>query len=294
MASDPASGHRERSARGTVSRLARGRVRPRAESSGAGSHRTSFEESIRILRSNLAVSLSDIDHPMVIVTSSKANEGKTVICTKLAISFAEAGQRVVLVDLDLRHSTAHRLLRTHNEFGVSDVLMGRRTLQESIQHLELQGSSGRAPSQLYFLGTGPPVHNPTELLGSGRTARLLEGLVRQADLVLLDTPPVLPVADTLEIGRIASGAILVVETRTTAHGAVQQSKDLLIRNQTRLFGVVLNKFQARDADFAYGYYGYGYGTPSSSAADEHPSDTINGNGGGAPSHTNGNGLNAPH
>jgi Mrp family chromosome partitioning ATPase len=70
------------------------------------------------------------------------------------------------------------------------------------------------------------------------------------------------------IGRIASGALLVVESRTTALGAVQQSKDLLIRNQTRLLGVVMNKFQSRDAEFAYGYYGYGYGTAPEAHADD--------------------------
>jgi receptor protein-tyrosine kinase len=260
--------------------------RPSESRSGQGGNRTSFEESFRILRSNLDVSLTDIDKPILIVTSSKANEGKTVICTKLATSFAEAGQRVVLVDLDLRHATAHRLLRAHNEFGVSDVLLGRRSLQECIQHVELRDPAGRNLSSLYFLATGPAVQNPTELLGSGRTARLLDGLVKQADLVLLDTPPVLPVADTLVIGRIASGAILVVETRTTAFAAVQQSKDLLIRNQTRLLGVVMNKFQARDAQFAYGYYGYGYGasppavsTENAGLVDEEPlAPARNGNG----------------
>jgi len=221
------------------------------------------------------VALSDIERPLVIVTSSKADEGKTVICTKLAASFAQAGQRVVLVDLDLRHSTAHRLLRTHNEFGVSDVLLGRRTLPESIQRLELRDGRGRGPRSLYFLGTGPAVQNPTELLGSSRTVRLLDGLRQQADLVLLDTPPVLPVADTLVIGRMASGAVLVVETRTTAFGAVEQSKDLLIRNQTRLLGVVMNKFQSRDADSAYGYYGYGYGTPFVQDEDSLDDDDLN-------------------
>jgi len=106
-------------------------------------------------------------------------------------------------------------------------------------------------------------------LGSGRTARLIDGLAQQADIVLIDSPPVLPVADTLVIGRIASGAVLVVEARTTSFPAVAQAKDLLIRNQTRLFGVVINKSLARDTDLTYGYhgYGYGYGTPFDEDAD---------------------------
>ena len=229
----------------------------------------SFEEAIRILRSNLTVVLSDIRRPIVIVTSSNPAEGKTALSAKLALSFADAGKRVVLVDFDFRNATAHRMLNTHNDFGATDVLLGRRKLQDSIQHIELRSSREAGPKSLYFLGTGPPVPNPTELLGSARTGHLLDSLSVQADLVLLDTPPVLPVADTLVVGRMASGALLVVESRTTPYGAVQKAKDLLIRNQTRLLGVVLNKFQARDADLSYGY---GYGLPVRGAADE-PSDS---------------------
>ncbi len=210
-----------------------------------------------MLRSNLFVSLSDIDQPIVMVTSSHANEGKTVVCAKLALSFAQAGKRVVLVDLDLRHPSANRLLQTHNEFGMSDVLLGQRPLRDCLQRLEFRGADG--DGSMYFIGTGPQVQNPAELLGSGRTARTLDGLAKQADIVLVDTPPVLPVADALVIGRIASGALLVVEASRTAFQAVEQSKDLLIRNQTRLLGMVMNKFPARYAEYPYGYYGYGYG-----------------------------------
>lgn len=227
----------------------------------------SFEEAIRILRSNLTVSLSDIHRPIVIVTSSNPGEGKTALSAKLALSFAEAGQRVVLVDFDLRNATAHRMLNTHNDYGVTDVLLGKRKLQDSIQHLELRSAPESGMKSVYFLAAGPTIPNPTELLGSARTDRLLDSLSLQSDLVLLDAPPVLPVADTLVVGRMASGAVLVVETRTTAYGAVQKAKDRLIRNQTRLLGVVLNKFQARDADLSYGYR-YGYGLPTRGAADE--------------------------
>jgi capsular exopolysaccharide synthesis family protein len=222
--------------------------------------RNTFDEALRILRSNLSVALLDLERPTVIFTSPNPNEGKTVICANLAMSFASSGKRVVLVDLDLRHPNSHKLIGAHNEYGVSDVLLGRRSLEESIQYIGLPTPKGRSEWGLYFLGTGSPVANPTELLGSGRTTQLLEGLASQADLVLLDTPPILPVADTLVIGRMAAGAVLVTESRNTAIDAVNKAKDLLTRNQTRLLGVVLNKFQLRDSKgtFSYGY-GYGYG-----------------------------------
>jgi len=229
--------------------------------------RTSFEEALRILRSNLGVALVDLERPTVIFTSPSPNEGKTAMCSNLALSFASAGTRVVLVDLDLRHPDAHRLVGAHNEFGVSDVLLNRRSLEESIQYIRLPVTPGQATRGLYFLSTGPPVANPTELLSSGRTQRLLEGLAKQADLVLLDTPPVLPVADTLVIGRMAAGAVLVTESRRTSIEAVIKAKDLLTRNQTRLLGVVLNKFELRDAPATFSY-GYGYGNLQVEAMDE--------------------------
>jgi non-specific protein-tyrosine kinase len=209
-----------------------------------------------MLRSNLLIALSDLELPSVVVTSAYPGEGKTSTCVNLARSMALAGRRVVLVDLDLRHPDAHRWIGAHNEFGVADVLLDRRPLDACLQFIEI-GSSARTSRGLYFLPTGEGVSNPTELLGTARMARLLDSLAQQADVVLLDTPPVLPVADTLVIGRMAAGAVLVVETRRTAITAVEQAKAALIRSQTRLLGVVLNKLQ--DRDLSYGY-GYGYGS----------------------------------
>jgi protein-tyrosine kinase len=210
------------------------------------------------VRSNLQVSLADFKRPRVIVTSPNAGEGKTVTCANLAVSFARAGQRVVLVDLDLRHPDAHRLVGAHNRFGVCDLLLGRRSLEDCLQYLQLPGLDAQSAQGVYFIGTGPRVRNPTELLGMSRTAVMLDELGKQADLILIDAPPVLPVADMLVIGRIVTGVILVVEARRTTVTDISKTKDLLTRNQTRILGMVLNKARQRD-----GSYGdtYGYGTP---------------------------------
>jgi capsular exopolysaccharide synthesis family protein len=221
-------------------------------SNGGPSNQTaSLDEAFRVLRSNLTVALVDLERPTVIVTSAEANEGKTVTCVNLAASFAMAGQRVVLLDLDLRKGDAYRLVGAHTEFGVSDVILGQRGLEDCLQRVEFADQSGKTRA-FYFLAGGSPANNPTELLAMGRTDRILDTLSGQADLVLLDTPPVLTVADTLVIGRMAAGAVLVIEARRTAVTAVQKAKDLLIRNQTRLLGVILNKFQPRDASYVVG------------------------------------------
>jgi capsular exopolysaccharide synthesis family protein len=217
----------------------------------------SFEESFRILRSNVEIALIDLEPPIVIVTSANPGEGKTWTSVGLARSLASSGHHVILVDLDFRRPGVHNAVGAHNERGVSDVLLDRATVDDCLQFIELDQ---RRPVNrgLYVLPTGPPPSEPTELLGSRRTAQLLDALAEQADLVLIDTPPVLPVADTLVIGRMAAGAVLVVEARKTSINAVHRTVDLLTRNQARVLGIVLNKADAGDREYGYGY-GYGYG-----------------------------------
>jgi capsular exopolysaccharide synthesis family protein len=225
-------------------------------------------EAYRILRSNLEVALLDLQRPTVVVTSAYAGEGKTSTTVNLARTLAIAGRRVVLVDLDLRHPDAHKWLGVPSEVGASDVLLRRRSLSQCLQFIALGDGEGSSDG-LYLLPAGTAVPNPAELLSGPRTPALLDALADQADLVLIDTPPVLPVADALVIGRMVAGAVLVVETRRAPIGAVRKAKDALIRNQTRLLGVVVNKLQPRDARADEGYgYGYGYGYPH--AADNRP------------------------
>ena len=185
-------------------------------------------------------------------------EGKTSTCVALARSLALAGVRVVLVDLDLRQPNAHRHVGADNIPGCAEVLLDQRPLSDCLQYLSPPLDSPSA-NGLYFLPAGSGAPDPTELLGSPRTGRLLEGLAAQADIVLIDTPPVLPVADTLVIGRLAAGAVLVVEARGTPVQLVNRAKSALTRNQTRILGVVLNKFNTEDD----ATYGFGYGESAS-------------------------------
>jgi capsular exopolysaccharide synthesis family protein len=219
------------------------------------SWRATRDEAFRVLRSNLLVAIDDLANPVVVITSALAGEGKTSTSVMLARSLAIAGPRVVLVDLDLRRPDAHRLLGADNVPGCADVLHDRRDISECLQFLAPPKGSPSA-SGLYFLPAGTPAANPAELLGTPRTARLLDALAKEADIVLLDSPPVLPVADTLVIGRLAAGAVLVVESRRTPVQVVNRAKSALTRNQTRILGVVLNQLRPGDDDASY-EFGYG-------------------------------------
>jgi capsular exopolysaccharide synthesis family protein len=201
-------------------------------------------EALRVLRSNLLVTIPQVDNPIVVVTSARPREGKTSTCVSLAESLCAAGSRVALIDLDLRNPDSHRLVGARNNFGVSDVLLQRRNLEDCLQYIQFQSMSATTrPAGMCFLSAGRHVDNATELLEMSRLARLLERLAAVTDVVLVDTPPVLTVADTLVIGRLSAGAVLVVEARRTPVPDVKKAKDMLIRNQTRLLGVVLNKFK---------------------------------------------------
>jgi capsular exopolysaccharide synthesis family protein len=210
-------------------------------------------EAFRVVRTNLELVLLNLKPATIMVTSAHAGEGKTAICAQLARSFAEAGRRVVALDLDLREPDLHNWFETDNVPGATDVLTERCRLEEAVRYIEVESMSGTSTHALNVLSAGTPVPNPTELLGTGRMGRLLEALVRQADVVLIDTPPVLPVADTLVIARRVGGALLVVDDDTPLESA-RAVKDALTRNQANVLGVVLNRFRHRGV-------GYGYGDP---------------------------------
>lgn len=209
------------------------------------------DEAFRLLRTNLEVSLTDLDRPTVLVSSANSSEGKTQTTTELARSFALAGRRVVAVDLDLRNPTMHTRFGEAVEPGVSDVLRERCSLPEALRFITIDGPTGT--SGMYVLPAGNPVANPPELLGTQRTARLLEALSEQADIVLIDSPPVLPVADTLVLARTVAGVLLVVNSGTTSYTAATRAKDALVRSHARILGMVLNRFDVRTGDFELGY-----------------------------------------
>src|SRR5947209_1210727 len=127
-------------------------------------------EVFRIVRSNLTVAMRDLEHQVVVLTSALPREGKTSTAVSLAESFALAGSRVALVDLDLREPDSHRLLQAHNEIGVSDVLLDHRVVEDCIQHIEVGGEQGIHAAPMQFLAAGPRVTNPAELLSTTRAA----------------------------------------------------------------------------------------------------------------------------
>jgi capsular exopolysaccharide synthesis family protein len=207
-------------------------------------------EAFRVLRTNLQFVDLDSKRQMLIISSSVPDEGKTVTATNLAITLAQTGRRVLLLDCDFRKPRVARLLGLENSVGLLTILVGRAPLEECIQQHE---------SGVEFLATGPLPPNPAEILET-QSMRDLLGTVRDAyDVVIIDAPPMLPVADPAIIAPLADGVLLVARHGRTSKDLVSQTVERLEAVGGRIVGVVLNMTPRRSVS-GYGYgYGYGYG-----------------------------------
>jgi polysaccharide biosynthesis transport protein len=219
-------------------------------------------EAFRTLRSSILMSSADSPARLILITSSFAAEGKSTIAANLAVSFARRDARVLLVDTDLRRGTLHLKFRMPNREGLSTLLVrssGESAYQSPIPDLP----------NLFVLPRGPIAPNPGEILASHHMEALLEQWKIEYDHVILDSAPLLPVADTLSIAPLADSTVIVVRAATTRKKALLRVKSLLRRAQARVTGIVVNDVDLRLENYytyskKYGYdyasnYGAGYG-----------------------------------
>jgi len=187
------------------------------------------------------------------VTSSDAGEGKTVTAANLAAALAQAGRRVVLLDCDMRKPRAHKVLGLDARAGMSTYLSGNCVLEEAVQGTGVPG--------LDAVAAGPLPPNPAELLLSGRMGEALERLSGEYEHVVVDSPPLLAVADARVLAPQVDGAVLVVRWGETPRGRVLEARRLLEGVRCRVLGAVLNGADMREAGYGgYArYYGYGEG-----------------------------------
>ncbi len=200
--------------------------------------RSPIAEAYRGLRTNLT--FSSLDRPLrtLLVTSAGPEEGKSTVLANLAVTEAQAGRQVVIVDADLRRPRQHELFALGNAAGLTTLLADEKSLQNlSLQAEVLQATE--APG-LRVLTSGPLPPNPTELLASQRMAALLAALCAAADLVLLDAPPVVVVTDAAILAAQVDGVLLVVNANGTRREHAQRAQQLLAKVNARIVGSVLN------------------------------------------------------
>jgi capsular exopolysaccharide synthesis family protein len=212
-------------------------------------------EAFRQLRTNLQ--FIDIDHrpQSIVVTSSVSEEGKTTTTVNLAITLAQAGVSVALVEADLRRPRLAEYLGIEGAVGLTTVLIGQAELDDALQEWSCAGQRW-GDAGLLVLPSGELPPNPAELLSSDGMAELLGELEKRVDLVLIDAPPLLPVTDAAVVSAMAAATILVVRQGGTKHEQVARAIEALRRVDVRLSGAVLNMVPAKGHD-AYGYrYNY--------------------------------------
>jgi succinoglycan biosynthesis transport protein ExoP len=216
-----------------------------------GQPHSAAAEAYRSLRT--AIQFVGMDRPIHLVqfTSPTAADGKTTSLANTAVTLSQAGMRVIVVCCDLRRPRVHEFFGLKNDIGFTSVLLGDTPLVDALQ--EVPDCSG-----LHLLASGPKPPNPSELLGSPKTRKLLESLAEISDMVLIDSPPLLPVTDPTVLAGVVDAVVMVVAMGTSTQSGVKAALENLARVNAPLAGVILNKVPQTES---YAYYRYSYGEP---------------------------------
>ena len=211
---------------------------------------SSYSEAMRTLRT--ALLLPDVDRPprTISITSSVPSEGKTTISLSLARAAAKSGQKVLIIDCDLGKPSLHKALQVPNTQGIVDYLSHEKELEDIIE-IDFK-------SEAHFILAGPTVSNATDVLASNLMSELLEALAETYDLVVLDTPPVLAVSDTLVIGCEVDKTIFVVEWNKTKRSVAQNALKQIVASGADVAGFVLSQVDIKKYERYYGGSGGHY------------------------------------
>ncbi len=228
-------------------------------------------EAFRMLRTNLDFACLDTEMRSLLVASAREGEGKSTTAANLAIALARAGKSVVLVDLDLRKPTLDKLFRLPTTPGLTDVALRRVSLDEAMATIDLalgapsahralgQRLAGEDAGLLRVLPAGPLPPDPGEFVGTPRMSEILFELRGQADIVLLDSAPLMLVGDALTLSAKVDGIIVLAKTTTLRRPMLRELKRLLDSMPTRKLGLVITGAPGGKAEYGYGYgYGHGY------------------------------------
>jgi len=213
-------------------------------------NRSGMLEAYRSLRTGLQFSTSNGLPRTMLITSSKPSEGKTTSTINLTRSLAQIGLNVLLIDCDLRNASVHRRLAVSNELGLSNYLSGAKSPEEVVQTTDVKG--------LVVMTSGPLPPNPAELLSGPKFPSLLALAAESFDVVILDGPPIMGLADAPLLSSVAQATLLVIAANETRRSMARVALRRLRNSHANVVGALLNKFDIKEVGYGYGY-GYGYG-----------------------------------
>jgi len=218
----------------------------------------SFAEAFRAIRTNVLFSSTDDGPKTVVVTSTAPGEGKTLVATNLAIALAQASLRVLIVDADMRKPRVHGVFKQPQEPGLSNVLVGNAKASESVRSTDVPG--------LWALSAGMLPPNPAELLGSKRFKEFVTTLGQHFDWVVIDTPPVMAVTDSVIAGHVVQGIVFVLGSEMTNRHTAQRAVEQLANSKAKFVGAILNRVDLQHHGYYYSqYYRKEYGAYYASA-----------------------------
>lgn len=195
--------------------------------------KSSISEVYRLLRTKIPFFSKDQELKTVMVTSSQPGEGKTTTISNLAVTYAQEGKKVLLIDADLRKPSLHRVFSQINHQGLSSLLIGHSSIQESVQKTSIDN--------LWLLPSGPVPANPSELIDSSGMRELLHQIKDQYDVILVDTPSVLSVSDSVIVSALCDGVIMVAAAGKVKKDHLKKAKEQLDHVNARMLGIVLNR-----------------------------------------------------
>jgi capsular exopolysaccharide synthesis family protein len=214
--------------------------------------RSALAESYKTTRTNLEFLRRSRQAQVLMVASSLPGDGKTTTACNLAITLANTGRRILLIDGDLRKPSLHRIFDVSRQDGFSDALLSRESSERFIRQTFV--------SNLDLLTTGPDVLNPAELLASDRLAEIFKEFRSLYDMVLIDSSPLLVVTDPSIIAAVVDGIVLVVRISATRRHDLEVTNDMLKTLGVPVFGMIINGVTRDEIGYGYGYGGYGYGS----------------------------------
>ena len=208
-------------------------------------------ESFRNIRTGIDFSHSSNPVKTILISSAGPQEGKTLVAVNSAITMAQAGSRVLLVDADMRRPSIHRVLKLKNYLGLSNYLRGESELERIIQETFIEN--------LKCISSGPIPSNPSELLGSTKMREFVEAVGNSFDKIIFDSPPVLSVADSLVLGKVLDGVIQIVRFGKYPRSMIYRGKQRFQEMEIKIIGVVLNDIDIeRSGRYYYPYYYHYY------------------------------------
>ena len=216
-------------------------------------------EAYRHLRTSVLLSSAGHAPKTLVVTSCVPSEGKTTTTINLAVTVAQTGARVLVIDGDMRRPSVHAAFGIENRRGLSNVLSSDMSEADILNLIQQEKDSG-----LYLMTSGPVPPNPAELIGSDQMKKVIQELGTTFDHILIDTPPIASFTDGVLLASMSDGVILVIHANECSRKVVQRAKQSLVDVGAKVLGVVLNRVNLRSPDYYYGshYYSSNYKAPT--------------------------------